>query len=142
MTTPTLSDLAPNDVEETLIAWLSPLRRTAITRRAGDPLPFTLVRQIGGEEGDTSIDCLVSVRTLCDKAGGELVAARECSRTHRRMLLLARTLESITLPDGTVVGLDYVKTFEPPHWSPFDDDQILCKLARYDIGLTFTRHPA
>lgn len=137
-----VSDLLPADVEQIIVAWLAPLGRAAITRRAGDPLPFRLVRAVAGVETSTSGEYVVSVRTLCAKAAGELAAAAASRETHARMLHLAATVAPVTLADGTVVGIDYLKVFEPPMWRPFDDDQILCKLVRYDVGLTFTRHPA
>ena len=58
-----------------------------------------------------------------------------------RMLLLARTLDwQITLPDHTEVAVDYVTVVESPIWVPYTD-QILRKVGRYQIGLTYTEHP-
>ena len=130
---------APDDDEEICIAWLTPLRRTAQTRRSGDPLPFTLVTHITGKE---DVDCgcvdnVVQVATLCDKKFGEDAANHEMSVTHQRMLLLARYLEDVTLHDGRIATIDYCNVFEVPTWQPYGDDQILMKVARYTLGLAY-----
>lgn len=137
-----LLDTCPDDVEAVVVAWLSPLRRCAVTRVAGDELPFTLVKHVAGSESVDvgTADPVVSVHTLCDRADGQAEAATEAQLTHRRMLLLARTLEPFTLPDGTGVGIDYVTVVESPIWVPYTD-QILRKVGRYAIGLTYTDQP-
>lgn len=138
---------APDDVEEALVAYLGgiPLgaatRRAAISRRTGDPFPFTLIRNLGGgEEAELGFsDPLVSIRTLCDKSLGEDAARDECATTHEWMLQLARVQEDIPIGNGRVVNFDYVNVVEQPHWVPFGDDQVLCKLGRYGIGLSYVR---
>ena len=132
-----------DDVEAVMVAWLTPLRRCSVTRIAGDELPFTLVKHVAGTEnpGEGLADPIVSVHTLCDRSYGESEAAYEAQLTHRRMLLLARTLDwQITLPDHTEVAVDYVTVVESPIWVPYTD-QILRKVGRYQIGLTYTEHP-
>lgn len=135
------SDLAPDDVEEALTAYLGGLRRSAITRRPEDPLPFILIRHIGGDEDPIEgfADPLVSIRTLCDKSLGEDAAADECALTHRWMLQLANEQDDIPISGGRIVNFDYVSVVESPHWVPFEDDQVLCKLGRYGIGLSYVR---
>lgn len=136
------ADEAPDDLEEALTAYLADLRRTAISRRPGkDPLPMTLIRVITGDEQPEYgfSDQLVSTRTLCDKALGEDAAAGHCTDTHRWMLSLAIDQVDIVLDDGRIVNLDYVKVFESPHWIEFDDDQIIGKLARYSVGLSYVK---
>ena len=130
---------APDDAEEVVIAWLTPLRRTAQTRRSGEPLPFTLVSHIAGEECPEEFyaDDVVSVHTLCDKALGEDAAKDEAEATHRRMLLLARYLPDVVLTDGRIATLDYVDVFARPRWEPYGDDQILRKVGRYRLGLSY-----
>lgn len=132
---------SPDDVEEALVSYLSGLRRTAITRKTDDPLPFNLVRMIGGtEEAEYGFaDPLVSVRTLCDKSLGEAAAAAECKLTHEWMLNLARNQDDIPISGGRFVNFDFVTVVESPHWIPYDDDQILCKIGRYGIGLSYAR---
>ena len=138
---PELLDEGPDDVEEIIVSWLAGLRDTAKTRRAGDPLPFTLVTHIAGSEDEclSTADPVVSVHTLCDKAGGESAAAIEANKTHRRMLLLARYLEDVELSDGRFATIDYVSVFESPRWIDYGDDQILRKVGRYTIGIVV--HP-
>lgn len=135
----TLLDQAPDDVEETVIVWLSSLGRVAITRRTDDPFPFRLVRNItGSEKVDEGIaDSVVTVRTLCDKALGEDAARNECGKTHRAMLTIARELPDILLSNGRNATLDYLKVFESPRWMDYENDQVLVKLARYQLGLSY-----
>jgi len=130
---------APDDAEECVIAWLNPLRRSAQTRRSGDPLPFTLITHITGTE---DLDCgyaddVVSVHTLCDKSLGEDNAKNEADATHRRMLLLGRYLPDVVLTDGRVATIDYCDVFQRPRWEPYGDDQILRKVGRYRLGLSY-----
>jgi hypothetical protein len=133
-----LLDEAAEDIEEAVVAWLNPLRRSSAFRRTGDPLPFTLVTHVAGKEcvEEGTADPIVSVHTLCDKALGEDAAAAECKNTHRRMLLLARELPDITLTDGRIVSIDYCEVVESPIWV-FYSDLILRKVGRYQIGLSF-----
>lgn len=134
-------DEASDDVEEALIAYLSGLRRTDRTRRAGDPLPFILVNHIGGSEDPEAgfADPLVSIRTLCDKGLGESVAAQESDLAHRWMLRLASVQDDIPISGGRVVNFDYVNVVEAPHWAEYPNGQLLCKLGRYGIGLSYVR---
>lgn len=131
--------MSAEDAEEVAIAWLSGLRRASITRRTGDPLPFTLIRAVAGEETveESRIDVVLSIRTLCDKANGEDAAMAESKKTHDRMLALARNLDPVALSDGRKAAVDYVRVFQHPLWVPYEDDQILVKLGRYSIGLTY-----
>lgn len=131
-------DEGVDDAQEVIIAWLQPLRRTAGIRRLGDPLPFTLVEHITGEEVDGYSDEVVSVHTLCDRALGEDAAKEETERTHRRMMLLARYLEDVELIDGRTATIDYVNVFQSPIWVEYGDAQILRKVGRYKIGLSYT----
>ncbi len=128
-----------DDVEEIVVAWLQPLRRTAQTRRSGDPLPFTLVSHVASEEcaDEFYTDELVSVHTMTDKALGVDNAKEEADATHRRMLLLGRYLEAVSLHDGRTATIDYVHSAGRPLWVPYGDDQILRKVGRYKIGLSY-----
>ncbi len=135
----TLLYQAPDDVEEAVIVWLSSLGRAAITRRTDDPLPFRLVRNIAGDENVDvgTAETVVQIRTLCDKALGEDAARNECDKTHRAMLTIARELPDIPLSNGRNATIDYLTVFESPHWMDYGNDQILCKLARYQLGLSY-----
>lgn len=142
MTEPLLLNECTEDVEEVVVAWLTPLRRCAAVRRAGDELPFTLVHHIDGTEKpqEYTADELVSVHTLCDRALGEMAAKDEAKLTHRRMLLLAKTLPVIDLSDGRQASVDFVQIAETPRWE-FYSNEILRKVARYAIGLSYIDQP-
>lgn len=132
-----MSEDCADDVEQVIIAWMAPLRRSAATRRTNDVLPFTLIHHITGSErpAEYAADEVVSVHTLCDRADGEIAAAAHATRTHRRMLTLSTT-PLITLADGRETSVDYVTVEETPRWE-FYSDQILRKVARYRIGLSY-----
>lgn len=132
-------DRANQDAEELIIAWLAPLGRTSVERRSGDELPFRLVTHVAGDENlDLEIGAaVVSVHTLCARSGGRVAARDEAALTHRRMIELGKYLDTINLADGTDTSVDYVQVFQPPLWVPYGDDQILRKVGRYRIGLSY-----
>jgi len=134
-----LSDTAPEDVEQLVIAWLTPLRRCGAERRSNDPLPFTLVTHVAGAEDEqiSTAEPIVSVHTLCDKSLGLKAAAAECKLTHRRMLYLAQHISDIPLLNARLVNIDYITVVESPRWEYYSD-LILRKVARYAVGLTYT----
>lgn len=121
----------PPDIETLVVAWLQPLRRTTNTRRAGDPLPMTVVECTAGTENvdESYADPVVSVHTLCRKSLGEDNARDEKDKTHKRMLLLARYLEDY--------DFDYVKVFEHQRRVPYGDDQIIRYVGRYQFGQSY-----
>lgn len=130
---------SPTDAEEIIVAWLQPLRYTAIARQPGDPLPMTLVTEITGTE-DLLIgiaDPVVSVHTLCDRNMGYSAAKDEAENTRRRMLLLGRYLDAITLKDGRTAGVDYVEVFQSQIWRNYEDTQVLRKVGRYMLGIGY-----
>lgn len=135
-------DAAPEDVEELCIAWLAPLGAVGFTRESGDALPFRLVQHITGDEDlDRELAApVVSVHTLCAKDNGSptawLAFLAECALTHNRMKELNR-LPTITLTDGRLASVDYLDIFEAPVWTPYQDDQILRKTGRYQIGMSY-----
>lgn len=132
-----LSLYTPEDVQTVVVAWLAPLRRTAFTRTAGDPLPSTVVEVIAGAESvnESTSDAVVSVHTFCDKTLGYPAARDECAKTHARMLLLA-IKPNITVGTRTV-GVDYLEVVESPTWQ-YHSDTVLRKVGRYRIGLPYT----
>jgi hypothetical protein len=127
-----LLDSGPADIETIVVEWLAPLRRTANTRRAGDPLPMTVVQQIAGKEDidESWADPVIQVDTLCDKSLGEDAARDEKIRTHQRMLLLGRYLEG----EGTI---DWMRVFESQRREPYGNDQIIRYVGRYQFGQTY-----
>ncbi len=135
MTTP-LYGYAPEDVTTALVAWLTPLRRTADSRGPNDPLPSTVVEHITGAE-DVDIgtaDQVVSVHTFVAKTAGTTVLRDETTKTHRRMLLL-NSIRRITIGARTI-GVAYVEVVEPPV-PVYYSDTILRKVARYRVGLPY-----
>ena len=131
------------DAEELMAAWLAPLRRSGSARQIGDPLPFTLITAITGtEDPDLEIaDPVVSIHTLCDKALGWGAAKDEAQKTSRRMHELARYRDTITLNGGRAAEVDYVTVFQSPIWVPYEDTQILRKVGRYTLGLSYVPAP-
>lgn len=129
---------AAEDVEELMVAWLATLGRTAIERRANDPLPFRMVRRVaGGENVDEFADYpVVSVHTFAART--DPVAARdEAKATHDRMLLLGLDpSQNIELSDGRLANVDYLEVVEAPIWVYFADN-VLRKVGRYQIGLSY-----
>ncbi len=133
-----LLDFAAEDAEELIVAWMAPLRSAASARQVGDPLPFTLITHVTGTENEDLglADPVVSVHTLCDKALGWAAAKDEAKTTHRRMLELSRHDPVITL-NGRYASVDYVQVFQSPIWVPFENAQILRKVGRYKLGLSY-----
>jgi hypothetical protein len=134
-----LAEQGPDDVDLILIAWLTPQRRTAGERVAGDVLPMTMVVHVaGGENVDEGTAApIVSVHTFTDKALGRLNCNNETRATHERVLRLAVHCDTVVLPDGRQCGVDYVDVVESPLWMPYGDEQILRKVGRYEVGLTY-----
>lgn len=133
-------DQAPDDVEEVLIAWLGSLYRTSIIKRNQDPFPFILVRHIDGhEEAECgTADHLVEVRVLCDRSFGEDAVADICSEVNRQMGELAIDLPDVYLPKrDRNASIDYVTCPKSFRWLEYENDQILCKRANYEIGLSY-----
>ena len=125
-------DSAPAYIETLVVGWLMPMYRTSVSRRAGDPYPFLLIRQLATKEDieESAADPLVQVDILCEKNLGEDAARDVKDRVHARMLLLGRYLET----DGTI---DWMKVFESPRRWPHENDQIIRYTARYQFGQTY-----
>ena len=134
------------------IAHLLPLdpvnKAVSDMRRAGDVLPFRLVTHLQTTESieESYADCLVSIHTMCDKnLGGKdmgYVAARdEEDRTHRRMLLLGRFNIDVPLAGGRFATVESVTPVARSGWMPYGDDQIIQKIGRYSIGLSYVPVP-
>ncbi|APE16172.1 hypothetical protein BOH72_14055 [Mycobacterium sp. WY10] len=140
----------PDDVEEVLVSHLGKISsstrsctayRTAVTRRANDPLPFVLVRHVDGREDPTAgtADHLVSLRVLCDKALGEDAAADTASGVHRLMLALAIDLPDVYLAKrDRNASIDYLTCTQSPKWVDYPNDQILCKQSMFQVGLAYS----
>jgi len=134
-----LLDSEALDGEQVLVAWLQPLRATAIARVTGDPLPVTLIGQVGGHEDPIygTADLMLQVDTLTDRNLGYEAARTEMRLTKRRMNQLIVHNDTFTLVDGTEVGVDYCSVAESPRFLLYEDAQILRTMGRYDIGLYY-----
>ena len=131
MTAELLPD-GPADIETIVVQWLTPLRRTAVTRDLNDPLPMCVVQQVAGRENleESTSNLVVQVDTLCDKNLGEDVARDEKIKTHQRMLQLGRYLET----QGTI---DYMTVFESQRRVPYGNVQVIRYCGRYEFGQTY-----
>jgi hypothetical protein len=138
-----LNEEMADDIEEMIVAYLTPVRRSSSIRLPGDPLPFTLVTHVGGGEceEESSATPIVSIHTMCDKLLGMTNAKNECRLTHQRMLHLARHIDDIPIPSGRIADVEWVECIEIPHWQPYGDDAIVQKVGRYQIGLSFVPVP-
>jgi hypothetical protein len=122
----------PADIETIVVAWLTPLRRTAVVRDLDDPLPMCVVQKLSSKEDleESTSDSVIQVDTLCDKNLGEDAARDEKIKTHQRMLQLGRYLET----QGTI---DWMTVFESQRREPYGNDQIIRYCARYQFGQTY-----
>lgn len=136
----------PNSVAFVL-AWLLPLgasaRSLGVRRREDGPLPFRQVNLLDEQEDPNlfDVEALVSVHTYAEPAAGldaDTVATREGDRTHRRMLLLARTSPDVILPGGLVVNAESFRTVERPALRDYGDDRVSRVKAVYSLGFSFT----
>lgn len=139
-----LLDEAADDANTVVVSWLKPMLpdgHVANTRRSGAPLPFYLVNHLDSNEfvEISSSDALVSVHVLTHKAAGEVASRDEADRMHRRMLLLARYLEDVDLGGGRMASIESVSVFKSPKKEDYGDDQILRRLGRYTIGLSYAK---
>jgi len=145
-----LSDEIVTDPETAVIAYLAPLhphvpgsakQSVANFRESGWPLPFILVKELPGQENvdESDVDALVSVHTLVHKAAGRSALRDEADRTHRRMLWIAQTLPTVLIPGVGYAEFDYVRVVSRPHPEDYGDEQILRKVGRYGIGLSYAK---
>ena len=136
-----LDDNAP-DVEDFLCAWLAPLLRTATERKTDSALPFCVVARIAGaDDPDAGVDEPSVQLDIFDGARNGLLAAQNAALTardvHRRMMLLARELTTVTLSDGSLANADHVLTVIKPFRTPYANDQVVRYVARYEVGLSY-----
>ncbi len=139
-----LLDEEPDDAETAVIAWLAPnLAEGHIgnARRSGDPLPYYVVIHLDSEEcvEEGSADALVSVHVLTHKSAGQEASRDEASRMHRRMLQQARYLEDVDLGGGRLATIESISVFKSPKREDYGDEQILRRVGRYNIGLSYAK---
>lgn len=126
------------------IAWLKDMfpGRVRNTRKPDDPLPFVLVEHLSTTENveESTGVALVSIHTLSDKALGYSAASGHATDIHQRMLLLGRYLEDVPLSGGRMASIDFVDVAMYPKWEQYGDGtQILQKIGRYRIGLSYAK---
>lgn len=137
-----LYDQDAPDVEEFLCRWLAALLRTATERSTDDPMPFCVVTRIdGADDTNSGVDEPVVQLDIYDRARNSLLAAQAAKQTanavHRRMNLLARHLDSVTMSDGTIASALDVTTVIKPFRMPYADDKVVRYVARYRVGLSY-----
>jgi hypothetical protein len=134
-----LFDSQSVDAEQVIVAWLQPLRPTAIARVTGDPLPFCLITQVAGHEDPLygTADVTVQVDTLCDRMLGYENARAEMRATSARMNELVVHNDTVTMFDGTLIGVDYCTCIESARFMLYEDESLLRTMSRYDIGLYY-----
>lgn len=132
--------------ESVVTTWLAPLLpdgQVASGRVAGGPLPFIEVSYINGTELDEEghVEDVVSVHCLYAKGTrneNKVAAGKFADIVHRRMMLLARTLEDVVV-NGTAVDLEYVAVFSRMEFVDYGDDKIWRKVGRYRIGQSYAK---
>lgn len=130
--------LAP-DVEEFLVAYLSPLQplgSVSIEMPKEPPMPFILINRLSGgddyvtDTGTVSIHCFSTSRSL---------AAYEARRMHLMMKSLHPRL-SVALSGGVFASADYVEVIETPAWQDYQDNTIWRYCGRYKVDLRLSQN--
>lgn len=131
-----LYDQDAPDVEDFVQCWMQPVMRSAVERETGDDLPFCLVTRVSGaDDPDCGTDDPV---VQLDFFGKGVQAAKQAANDgHRRMTLLARTSDDVTLSDNTIANCDFVETILKPFRMDYADSQIVRYVARYRVGLSY-----
>lgn len=103
-----MTELSPwefPDGTELLISWLSPLGEVRSKRPIGAPLPFHLVRRIGGPDDGWTDKGLYSIHTWAEDSGPAMAA-------HNKLMRLANH-RYINITVGQYV--DGIECTEKPH---------------------------
>lgn len=124
------------DVEDFIVAWMQPLMRSAVERENDDVTPFCLVGRISGAD-DPDAETDDPVVQLDFFAVGAAAAKRAANEGHRRMMLLARENEDVTLSDDSVANCDFIRTVLKPFRMAYEHDLIVRYTARYGVGLSY-----
>ncbi len=135
MTADILNEDAP-DVEDFIACWMQPEIRSAVERKNDDELPFCVVARISGAD-DPGAGTDDPVVQLDFYALGAAAVKQAANRGHRRMLLLAKYGETVTLSDDSEASADFVDTIIRPARMAFEHEQIVRYTARYHVGLSY-----
>ncbi len=131
-----LYDQDAPDVEDFIQSWMQPVMRSSVERKSDDPLPFCLVARISGaDDPDCGTDDPVVQLDFFGK--GPQAAAKAARDGHRRMTLLARRSDDVTLSDGSIANADFVETILKPFRMEYADSKIVRYVARYRVGLSY-----
>jgi len=130
------------DVEDFIACAMAPVMRCATERDSDDELPFCVVTRIAGpDDPDCGTDDPVVQLEFFDKARDGLSKAQAAGETknrgHRRMTKLARDFVDVTMSDGSTANATYVITTLKPVRMPYQDDQIVRYVGRYQVGLSY-----
>lgn len=132
-----LYELAPPDAGDFVVAWLLPFGACWSTEPTDKTLPYKLVRVIDDSDDIDSggATALVSVHTFATTFGEAKAKSKEA---HRRMLVVAdNPLTDVTMPDGSIGNVAYVKTIQKPIEVANGDTTIKRFVARYELGFAF-----
>lgn len=126
---------SPPDVEDVVVAWLTPLGTASTERPAGDDLPFFMVTRVDGDDDKVWDYPVVDVDVFAaDRNTANLVART----AHRRMISLLPE-DDVTLSDGSKVRVDRICTDHGPKYVDWDVDTMQRYVMRYYITLRFDR---
>lgn len=135
-----MTDLFPTaaaDPVDVLIAWLLPLGLPTWPKHpTNSELPYVIVNRISGgaDENQFTDDAVVSVHWI----GKDYQQARDAARDgDRRIDLLARHLEPLSIPSGLTVAIEYLDTFQKPIHVDYGDTALARFVARYSLGLSY-----
>lgn len=130
-----LNDEDAPDVEDFVAFWMSPVMRTAVEDDAEEDVVCIVTRISGADDPDCGTDDpVVQLDWLVEGAA----ACKSLSEQgHRRMMLLARTLDDVAMPDGSTANPEYVKTLIRPRREQYANDRIVRYIARYRIGFSY-----
>ena len=136
MSAPLASEDAP-DAEDFVSCWLQPLLRAGVEREKSDGYPFAVVQRVSGLDiPESGLDDPVVQLDILHK-GAVGVAKKHANDVHRRMTLLGLTYPDVTMSDGSVAGIDYLRVLIRPHRETFGDDTVVRYVARYKLGLSY-----
>lgn len=135
MTAELLDEGAP-DIEDFVVCWLQPLIRAAVERDSDDDPPFCMVARIdGADDADCGTDDPVVQLDVFDVDA--TAAAASARDVHRRMMLLARTDDHVTMSDDSVADCDFIDNLIKPFRMPYGNDKVVRYVARYTLGTSY-----
>ncbi|BDY31410.1 hypothetical protein [Mycolicibacterium mageritense] len=137
-----LHDQEATEAELLVISWLTPFFTELsggvdIKRRAGNPLPFGLVREVSNVEDylQSVSKAIVSVHWLAPTESDCTSVSRN---GHRRMsYLLHNPQTDVPLVGGGTGYVEWLDVDHGPIWVDYAKDQIFRKVSRYELALPY-----